>query len=74
MRQKCVSRIPSSPGGSGLPVLVPTLFWVGRGSLPCLAECPAGNFFTRLGFTAKQGVFWLRIVANDADPLCSFAS
>jgi hypothetical protein len=35
-------------GGSGFPPLpcpVPILFWVGRGSLPCLADCPAGNFF-----------------------------
>jgi hypothetical protein len=36
-------------GGSGFPPLrpcpVPTLSWVGRGSLPCLAECPAGNHF-----------------------------
>jgi hypothetical protein len=41
-------RVPFSLGGSGLPVLVPTpLFWVGRGSLPCLAaECLARNFLT----------------------------
>jgi hypothetical protein len=44
-------------GGSGFPTLlpcpVPTLFWVGRRSLPCLAECPAGNFFIRFGFTSE---------------------
>jgi hypothetical protein len=66
--QKHVSRIPSSPGGLGVPVLVPTLFWVGGGSLPCcLAESPQGFFFTRFGFTSEQLAFRRRIVANDAD-------
>jgi hypothetical protein len=52
-------RVPFSLGGSGLPVLVPTLFWVGQDSLPCLAECPAGKFFMRFGFTGKQRAFRL---------------